>query len=307
MSIMPLHAAGRHSLESNETVLDRAMLSYSSSIRMLAYSRRREVNQPLSPRVREKALLVSMELTPGGENPLKFATQEISMLRDLCEKLDLVPVEPWPRKRGEVLAHLSDCKIFHFAGHGYTDDYDPSQSCLLLEDLPLTLATLQETNLRERAPFLAYLSACGTGLVRHERFHDENLNLISGYQIAGFRHVVGTLWRVNDELSADMARITYEGLHDSNLADGSVCSGLHRATKEMRDRWVSKGVGEEGEKRKFREVTHRNQPPGSICDESRDHPMPSRTILPDDDDEEEELGIHDSERLQWVPYVHYSI
>ena len=156
------------------------------------------------------------------------------------------------------MLHLPQCKIFHFAGHGHTNDQDPSKSCLLLEDWqkdPLTLATLQETNMRKHTSFLAYLSACGTGQVRHERFIDQNLHLINGYQMAGFRHVVGTLWEVNDEFSMDMARITHEGIQRGDSVDKSVCRGLHKATREMRDRWLSRSACGREARRQLRDTS----------------------------------------------------
>ncbi|KAK7744054.1 hypothetical protein SLS53_003571 [Cytospora paraplurivora] len=308
MSIVPLHAAGRHFPGSTDTVLDRVVSSYSSSIKMLSFSRRRAVTRPSSPPVREKALLVAMAQTRG-YSALRSASQEISVLRDLCKQMDLVPIEPRPQKR-EVLSHLSDCKIFHFAGHGYTDDHDPSQSSLLLEDLPLSLATLQETNLRERAPFMAYLSACGTGLVRHERFFDESLHLISGYQMAGFRHVVGTLWRVDDEISAEMAILTYEGLRDGKLADSSVCRGLHRATREMRNRWLRKHTMQYGAKRDMTEISRaakRHDSSTPARDGNQEQPLLSRTIVADDSEDEEELQVYNTAPVKWVPYVHYGV
>jgi len=65
-----------------------------------------------------------------------------------------------------------------------------SNSCLILEDGTLRVAELLEMNLLERSPFLAYLSACGTGRVKDERFVDESIHLMSAFQLAWFRHVV---------------------------------------------------------------------------------------------------------------------
>ena len=189
--------------------------------------------------LREKAILIAMEYTIEYSR-LSNAPKEILMLYGLFKSMDFDPIEH-KRRKEDVLLHLSQCKIFHFANHGFTDEHDPSKSNLLLEDWqtdPLTLANVQDLNLWERRPFFAYLSACGTGQVRHEQFIDENLHLISGYQMAGFRHVIGTLWEVSDEYSVDMARITYEGLQRGTLTDDSVCRSLHEAIKVMRDRWL---------------------------------------------------------------------
>src|SRR5436190_13346840 len=136
-----------------------------------------------------------------GHTRLPFAADEVSMLHSLCRSMALDPVEPGRRKQ-DVMKHLPNCKIFHFAGHGLTDNVDPSQSCLLLKENAandrLTVANLLEMNLRERSLFLAYLSACGTGRIKDKRFMDESIHLIS-CQLAGFRHVIGTLREVNGE------------------------------------------------------------------------------------------------------------
>ena len=308
---MPLHAAGRHYHGSTETVLDRALSSYSSSIRALIHARRRDSSLELAPRIREKTLLVAMEVTPG-HSELRYASQEISTVRSVCKALEIEPVEPQPRKQ-DIISRLSQCKIFHFAGHGYTHQHDPSKSCLVIEDWrkdPLTLATLQETKLHEHAPFLAYLSACGTGRIGHERFLDENLHLISGYQMAGFRHVIGTLWEVSDKISVDVARITYESIKRGDSADDSVCRRLHKATKELRDRWLVKTTGRKGPKRQFKN-TYRNSSKivtedFVVSNPDKDQPQPPRTILPDsDEDDEGDSGTHGP--LLWVPYVHYGV
>ena len=183
-----------------------------------------------------KAVLVGVETTPG-QNHLQHAPKEIKELSCLCRSMRLDVKTPQARL-DEVLSALRDCSIFHFAGHGLTHPSDPSKSSLILSDESLTVASLFELNLHNRAPFLAYLSACGTGEIRHDSFTDEALHLISAYQLAGFRHVIGTLWSVDDRLSVDMARMTYKGMKAEGMVDESVCRGLHNATRKLRDRWL---------------------------------------------------------------------
>lgn len=297
LNTMPLHAAGHHYPGSTETVLDRAISSYSSSIRAIIYGRRRRSDLSIksASSVQDKALLVAMERTPGNSK-LLHAKEEILALRSLCKTIDFDPIEPGRRKQ-DIISHLSQCKIFHFAGHGYTNETNPSKSSLLLEDWqtdPLTLATLQEINLRDRAPFLAYLSACGTGQIRHEQFLDESLHLISGCQIAGFRHVIGTLWAVSDEHSVDMAKITYKEIRRGDLADKSVCQGLHKATRQLRDSWLKRQEGIS----KARRQTKNAEVERSLETEANEL---SRDVESDDDEDE------DTNPLHWVPYVHYGV
>jgi CHAT domain-containing protein len=170
---------------------------------------------------------------------------------------------------------LNDCFIFHFAGHGKTDQQDPSKSSLVLADGPLALADLFETNLHDRKPFLAYLSACGTGQIKHDALIDEALHLIAGYQIAGFRHVIGTLWEVNDETCVDAATILYSCVKERNMIDASVSEGLHRASRKLREIWVSE-----------------NRTRAAIRMAARDPRA---------------LKSHEDSPMNWVPYVHFGV
>ena len=70
------------------------------------------------------------------------------------------------------------CRTFHFATHGWSDQVEPSQSCLLLEDWetnPLTCGDLRDH--RSQNPFLAYLSACSTRANEADRLADTKVLL----------------------------------------------------------------------------------------------------------------------------------
>jgi CHAT domain-containing protein len=214
------------------------MSSYSSSVKALIYGRQHSVTKPVGP-ASEHALLIAMRETPGlSENSvLPFAADEVAMLNDVCSSLQLKPVRPPPRKE-DVLAHLRTCKIFHFAGHGQSDPLEPSRSCLLLEDWednPLTVGDLRDYRLQKNSPFLGYLSACSTGANKADRLVDEGIHLVSACQLAGFRHVIGTLWEVSDRHCVDVAKVLYETLRDEGMTDVTLCRGLHRAIRALRD------------------------------------------------------------------------
>ncbi|MCJ1242699.1 hypothetical protein MMC14_010708 [Varicellaria rhodocarpa] len=304
----PLHAAGRHRKGSSETVLDRVMSSYSSSIKTIIHGRRRRdiLSTSAQSSTSAKALLVAMKYT--GKLELPSTHEEVSMLHELCKSMALTPIEPGQRKQ-DIVPHLPQCRIFHFAGHGYTDIEDPSKSHLLLNDGKndsLTIANLLEMNIRQSSPFLAYLSACGTGQIANERFFDESIHLISSFQLAGFRHVIGTLWEVNDKLCIDMAKITYEGMKDGCMTDESVCRGLHNATKKLRDRWLDMLTETKCGRRPVRQagkpLTKRAR--NNKNEDQRDG-RPARDASMSDEDEKTE-SIHRIP-LHWVPYVHFGV
>jgi tetratricopeptide (TPR) repeat protein len=273
----PLHAAGHHLKRSGETALDRVVSSYGSSIKAIIHSYRRRT-QALAAGKSHNVVAVAMQHTPE-QQPLEFANDEIKAVLAVCNLMGLQHPKTEPRKKEEVLSALKTCWIFHFAGHGGTHPTEPLHSKLLLEDWdrePFTVASLLETNLASKPPFLAYLSACGTGQVLDETSVDESIHLASAFQLAGFRHVIGTLWNVDDRLSVDMARMTYEFLRSEDVRDESVSGGLHHATRLLRDQWVDseKDAGHE-----------RSELLSSARHASRTVPEP--------------------ERLHWVPYVHY--
>ncbi|CAG9978641.1 unnamed protein product [Clonostachys byssicola] len=254
MSKFPLHAAGYHVEDPARTVIDRVVSSYSSSITALIYGRRR-LTQPSFPS--GKAVLVAMENTPHLSR-LPYASEEINNLTNLCTSMGLRVDNP-PKSKGALLQQLPNCRIFHFAGHACTNQLNPSQSYLCPEDGPddpITVDDLLKLNLHMNPPFLAYLSACGTGRIDEQsRLMDESIHLISSCQLAGFRHVIGTLWEVNDEICVDVAKTVYEGIRDGEGSDESVSRGLHTASKLLRDRWSTKIQHEMDEAERNRQTT----------------------------------------------------
>ncbi|KAH7009234.1 CHAT domain-containing protein [Microdochium trichocladiopsis] len=274
----PLHAAGHHLRRTGETAVDRVVSSYASSVKAIIHSRRRPQHAPEAGESRN-AVVVAMQNTPKQE-PLKHASDEVDAVVAVCESVGLPHARPRPYK-ADVASALEACKMFHFAGHGSTHPTEPLESQLLLDDWdrkPFTVASLLETNLTSKPPFLAYLSACGTGQILDEGSVDESIHLANACQLAGFRHVVGTLWSVNDGLCVDMARMTYEFLRDEGIRDETVSRGLHRAMRTLRDQWVEVEDAGRGKSRSS----------GADRDaELRQGSEPRRPL--------------------WVPYVHFGV
>jgi tetratricopeptide (TPR) repeat protein len=236
LSLLPLHAAGYHYPKTSETVLDRVVSSYSPSIKALLYARQNAGQKDVNS-APDEVLLVSMPTTPGCSD-LKFAREEVKVLDGLFPAS--VPKVKLEQPCTEaVLSRLGTSEIFHFAGHGASDPLDPSKSRLLLNDWqenPLTVERLIEVKLYQKSPWLAFLSACSTGESQSKSLHDESIHLVSACQLAGFRHVIGTLWEVSDPHCVDVARVLYETIRDEGMIDTAVSRGLHQATRALRDR-----------------------------------------------------------------------
>jgi CHAT domain-containing protein len=236
LSLLPLHAAGRQSPLSKETTLDRVVSSYTPSIKALLYAR--ENSQKKNPSsAPDKALLVSMDTTPG-HSDLRFAKEEVEKLASsLPDSIPRVILERPLRET--VLSALNTCTIFHFAGHGESHPSDPSRSSLLITDWeknPLMFEDLIGLNLSQKSPWLAYLSACSTSENQTENLHDEAIHLVTACQLAGFQHVVGSLWEVSDQYSVNVAEEVYKTIVDDGVIDGEKISwGVHNAVRRLRD------------------------------------------------------------------------
>ncbi|KAL2156167.1 hypothetical protein VTH82DRAFT_912 [Thermothelomyces myriococcoides] len=300
LSALPLHAAGIHRLRGGYTALDRVVSSYSSSIKALIAGRASSPSSLTS--VPGRAVLVSMSRTPN-YYPLEFAEAEVEKVGDLCLSLGLQQDRPPRKTQYEILYRLRGCRIFHFAGHGVSDQADPSRSHLMLEDWesrPLTVDDLRSQWLSEQEgetkgsknttrPFLAYLSACSTAANGEIELSDEAIHLVNGFQLAGFRHVVGTLWTVNDKACVDVAEYFYKTLcRAETVDDGAVCHALHVALRHLRGDLAAES------KRQGRATAH--------LDTSY------KMVKTTNTGGRGARGIKSrSVNLLWVPYVHYGV
>ncbi len=249
LSLLPVHAAGRHASppdSARRSVMDRVISSYTPTVSALAHARTAQATAGRGAPGR--SLIVAMPTTPDlpGEGRLKYVSAEAALLQDRLPRptvltepaADDTAADEIPTKAA-VLEHLSRCDIAHFACHGYTDPVDPSQSQLLLHDHrrdPLTVAALAPLALDHAQ--LAYLSACSTARVDDTRLLDEAIHLTSAFQLAGFPHVIGTLWEINDAIAVKVADTFYTALTnpDGSIDCHSAARALHHATRTLRDR-----------------------------------------------------------------------
>ncbi|HZB28975.1 MAG TPA: CHAT domain-containing protein [Streptosporangiaceae bacterium] len=226
LSLLPLHAAGYHGTGSL-TVVDQVVCSTTPTLRALVHSRRGA--DPARPRA-DHALVVAMPRTPGHDVPLPGAEREAAVVRThLPGAVDVV--SGTAATRDNVVAALPKARIAHFACHGNSDLTNPSESLLLLADHhnhPLTVLDLAHLSLDAD---LAFLSACSTARPGG-RLADEVIHLASAFQLAGYRHVIGTLWPIGDQHAVDFAELVYPAI----AAGGDIATAVHTATRTLRDR-----------------------------------------------------------------------
>ena len=126
------------------------------------------------------------------------------------------------------MAALGSATHAHFACHALTDPDDPGGSCLMLADGRLNVRDLASVLASDG--YLAYLSACGTASGGH-RLLDEAVHVASALHAAGFAHVIGTLWPVDDGVADQLARAFYRLL----TAGQEPAAALHAAVRGLRD------------------------------------------------------------------------
>ncbi len=222
-----------------ESAYYRIVSSYTPSIRALLYSRGSASTDPTPKTDPQKLLVVAMASTPGasslpGVDNEKCAVGEAlghSVCAQILEQPDVT----------SVLHQIQQCRVTHFACHGVSNPSDPSESGLLLQTATaeprqdiLSVRKISQTHLSQGK--IAYLSACSTAENRSSRLVDEVLHVVSGFQVAGFRHVIGCLWPSPDKVCVEIAKSFYSELGQSGVMeyqDRAVALALHKAVMKL--------------------------------------------------------------------------
>ncbi|MEO3783720.1 CHAT domain-containing protein [Actinocorallia sp. B10E7] len=213
LALLPLHAAG----DGNGSAMERVVSSYVPTVRALG-----AVLPGTAPR--GGALAVAMSRTPG-QAPLPNAASEAHSLRSL---LGATVLRNEQATRDAVLSALPGNRIVHFACHADADTHDPTRGRLLLHDRPLTPREILPLRLDAD---LAYLSACATSDVLSITA-DEALHITAAFHLAGFRHVIGTLWPIDDEAAAGITHAFYTRI--AAQGPDQAPRALHAAVLELR-------------------------------------------------------------------------
>jgi CHAT domain-containing protein len=117
----------------------------------------------------------------------------------------------------EVLHSVHEHSWIHLACHGVQDREIPTNSGFLLHDGLLTLSELIPES--SKGAELAFLSACETAM-GDMKVPDEAVHLAAGMLAVGYRHVVGSMWAINDEDAPFVADAFYKVLLDDRLREG---------------------------------------------------------------------------------------
>ncbi len=193
---LPLHAlkiSGEHLIERNPVIYEPSL-----SILNQCYARRRELVGGRS---------FALFGDPNSDRP--GALDAVSFLAEK-HRADL-----FPGKNVTVNSFILNTRkkdVIHFQGHAVFNAASPLDSYLKLADGKLNVDDIfSKLNLDAE---LVSLIACESGVNRINT-GDELLGLIPALIYAGSRSVLSTLWRVNEDSSAEIAKLFYARLYDS--------------------------------------------------------------------------------------------
>lgn len=178
-------------------------------------------------------MIVAVPDAPGA-HPLDIA--EAETVNSLIPQA-LRPEHP---VRGDILAALPAHPVAHFSCHGLADTADPAASRLILHDhesAPLTVADISALRLTGA---LAFLSACDTSATSPQ-LANEAVHLTGAFHLAGYQHVIGTLWPVNEHAATAITTDFYTHLTaDGSTAPDATASAraLHDAVRALRARFL---------------------------------------------------------------------
>jgi hypothetical protein len=224
---LPIHAATPGAAAPG--VIDHVVSSYIPTLRTLCDLRPVPGHAGSAP---DRLLLITMPETRG-HRPLRGAVEEEARIGRRIRGVTTYSGQH--ARTGPVAAAVAGHTHVHFACHGGIDPDHPDRSGLRLDDGMLTISAL--SRVRRRPAGLAFLSACDTaaGSTRHP---DEAMTIGAAMHIAGFRHVIATLWSIYDSIAPEMADYVYGALSgpDGRLTLDGTARALNAAARELRGR-----------------------------------------------------------------------
>lgn len=197
-SHLPLHAAGDFDAGSGaDGLFKHAVVSYTPTVTALLDARQSATT------VRKDSARILLAAVQRGfqASPLACAIDEAQAIASVVPPNAIFSQEG--NDSGAVFGHsrmqdvvdlLPQATILHMACHGFQNKKDSLASGFIMSDTVLTVNELLKLNLPNS--HFAFLSACETAKADAVQ-PDQAVHLASTLLFAGFRSVIGTMWRVS--------------------------------------------------------------------------------------------------------------
>ncbi|KAJ5455720.1 uncharacterized protein N7458_003984 [Penicillium daleae] len=251
---IPLHAAGNYSSGIlTDSATARITSSYIASFRMLQHvrSRSRGIQTAGNNGVVLSTASKSWASLPKGIRKyfLPSADVEAAGVTDAARFIQWAQM---PRAvKAQLLDVLPSCNYLHVNSHAETDVADPSRSHLILLDEAATesepviarLSVKEISSAVADKSILAFLAACSTAYGSVPELLDEGLQIGNAFQLAGFPHVIASLWPVYDFVCPTLAREFYQFLNDhtdehGGIGNDAISWALHHAVSTLKEEYL---------------------------------------------------------------------
>ncbi|KAH6629928.1 CHAT domain-containing protein, partial [Chaetomium sp. MPI-SDFR-AT-0129] len=250
----PFHAAGCYGGDTpGESAMDVVNSTYVPTLKSLLYAR--EKRAALADTAHAKACFVAMETTPGYprldgvENEARLIQAAFS--GDCVSRVTSVTTLVHPTA-AQVADHIGHCDVFHLACHAESDLTNPSRSRLILArtdpdgrgmerpDELFVEDIMRRSSSAGAAAGIAFLRACYSADNPAVGLSDEAIHLASAFHLAGFNHVLATLWSTRNNSCRAVAEKFYmylfQGAQEPTHRSAAVA--FHRAVNDLReDSW----------------------------------------------------------------------
>jgi CHAT domain-containing protein/tetratricopeptide (TPR) repeat protein len=181
---------------------------------------------------------------PSAIKPLFYAKRELASLRDSASGGETFVAEEFDATRERLLStDLTQYAILHLATHGFLDPKRPENSGLMLSTFSRDGRSLDgfvglQDIYQLRAPVdLVVLSACQTGLGKDVR-GEGLLGLTRGFMYAGASSVMASLWKVDDEATAELMKRLYANMLREGMTPAAALRAAQNSIRQ-RPEWRS--------------------------------------------------------------------
>lgn len=181
---------------------------------------------------------------PSVIQPLVYAKDELANLRDVARGGETFVAADFDATRERLQStDLTQYAILHFATHGFLNPKRPEISGLMLSTVTRQGQTqdgfvgLQDIYNLHAPVDLVVLSACRTALGKDVR-GEGLIGLTRGFMYAGASSVVASLWKVDDEATAELMKRFYANMLQGKMTPAEALRAAQNSIRQQ-PRWRS--------------------------------------------------------------------